>query len=598
MITLSKKRNTGSQCCGGDHILSCNLAAVNLALLGDESISLPGGFVLDFERNVNDDPNSFKYSSKDGEAVITYNPNTQGLHGHALSSNGDSYVIEYCGAIGHVWKSIDTENMEGDHGLEFPGPINRLALTFGEPEPLPEMESEPLQLSFGSLESEPELESPSLQLGGLEPESPSLTLGGGEPESELPVLSLGGLETEAPTTMAYVPLSGVESVDGGEELESQTLNLGIVGEPVAEITPADNTTVVTYSVMFYYTAEVAADTADLEGFFDQIIAETNAGYENSEIPLRIKKHCSAQLPSSFPELGATSLLNNITYWNSDPATTRNGADVAAVISLNLDYCGVAWFNQLSSGFTFSVTKKSCATGYYSFGHEIGHNIGAQHNPEASTNSQFSYAHGHLIQQGTANTGVRTIMAYSATGHSTRVNYWSNPNVNHPTTGTPTGVAELSNNAALLTLRRYTLASIADESTGGCNATTTGTTGSTNTSPVTTPGPAPVTPPPPPPPPVTKPPTIPSNGEIKCRRKITSFQSKKTQAKNPDDCQRKCQNNFMKGCVAFNFTENSKRNQCELLIITTKRERKSCYGVPFAGPSSDWHGYTSTTSPEW
>ncbi len=59
LITLSKKRNTGNKCCGGDHILTCNLAAVNLALLGDESISLPGGFVLNFERNVNDDPNAY-----------------------------------------------------------------------------------------------------------------------------------------------------------------------------------------------------------------------------------------------------------------------------------------------------------------------------------------------------------------------------------------------------------------------------------------------------------------------------------------------------------------------------------------------------------
>ncbi len=495
---------------------------------------------------------------------------------------------------------MDTENMEGDHGWEFPGPKNRLALTFGEPEPLPEMESEPLQLSFGELESEPELEAPSLTLGGgePEPESPSLTLGGGEPESEGPVLQLGGLETEPPTTMAYVPLSGVESVDGGEELESQTLNLGIVGEPVAEITPPDNTTVQTYSVMFYYTAEVAADTADLEGFFDQVIAETNAGYENSEIPLRIKKHCSAQLPSSFPELGASSLLNNITYWNSNPATTRNGADVAAVISLNLDYCGVAWFDQLSSGYTFSVTKKSCATGYYSFGHEIGHNIGAQHNPEASTNSKFSYGHGHLIAQGTANTGARTIMAYSATGHSTRVNYWSNPNVNHPTTGTPTGVATLSNNAALLTLRRYTLASIADESTGGCYASSTTSAPGTNAPPATTAPPATNAPPAttlppatnappattlPPPPPVTTagpPPSgTPSPGPILCNKMIKGVRAKKTKASSAEDCQEKCQKAWNKGCIAFNFF--NPKSRCDLLLLQIKNNKKYCSGRPWA-----------------
>ena len=676
LITLSKKRNTGTQCCGGDHILSCNLAAVNLELLGDESIGLPGGFVLDFERNVNNDPNSFKYSSMDGEAVITYNPNTKGLHGHALSSKGDSYVIEYCGAVGHVWKTIDTINMEGDRGLEFPGPKNRLALTFGEPEPIPELESPSLtfgepelepewespSLSFGGLE--PELESPSLTFGGLEPESPSLSFGGSEPESpslslgglepespslslgglepESPSLSLGGLEaefpsltlsggeTEAPATIAYVPLSGVESVNvnGEEESDALTLNLGLVGETVGEVTPPDNTTVVTYTVMFYYTAEVAADTADLEGFFDQVIAETNTGYENSNIPLRIKKHCSAQLPSSFQEIGASALLSNLTYWNTDPATTRNGADTAALIALNLDYCGVAWFNQLASGYTFSVTKKSCATGYYSFGHEIGHNIGAQHNPETSTNSAFDYAHGHLIAQGTANTGARTIMAYSATGHSTRVNYWSNPDINHPITSTATGVAGTENNAALLTLRRYTLASVADESTGGCYSATT--IAPVTTAPVTTIPPvtnAPVTTMPPvtnppvttmppvtnppvttmPPvtnlpvtmPPVTNPPVTtmappppvttagpppsgtPSSGPIECGKVIKSAKKKNVKATSAEMCQKKCQKDWSKGCIAFNFSKRKGKTMCQHFLLITKNNKRTCSGRPWA-----------------
>ena len=45
------------------------------------------------------------------------------------------------------------------------------------------------------------------------------------------------------------------------------------------------------------------------------------------------------------------------------------------------------------------------------------------------------------------------MAYYTWGHSTRVNYWSNPKVNLPETGTPTGVADVSDNARLLTENR-------------------------------------------------------------------------------------------------------------------------------------------------
>ncbi len=37
-------------------------------------------------------------------------------------------------------------------------------------------------------------------------------------------------------------------------------------------------------------------------------------------------------------------------------------------------------------------------GYYSFGHEIGHNIGADHNPEVARNKVYPYGYGHLIQK--------------------------------------------------------------------------------------------------------------------------------------------------------------------------------------------------------
>ena len=212
----------------------------------------------------------------------------------------------------------------------------------------------------------------------------------------------------------------------------------------------DNTTIVEYSVKFYYTEELEADTADLDGFLQLVIDETNQGYVNSGIPLRIKAHCPQKV--DIAESGdASQLLNALTNLNGgNYETTRDGADAAALIVLNLDYCGVAWLNTISSGKTFSVTAKSCATGYYSFGHEIGHNIGAHHNPEVATNNAFPYGRGHLIEQGTAATGYRTIMAYYKAGYRTRVNYWSNPSINYPLTGTATGVAEVSNNAAVLT----------------------------------------------------------------------------------------------------------------------------------------------------
>lgn len=47
-----------------------------------------------------------------------------------------------------------------------------------------------------------------------------------------------------------------------------------------------NNKVVTYSVMFYYTPQFAAITQDINGYIDQVLAETNQGYINSNIPIR------------------------------------------------------------------------------------------------------------------------------------------------------------------------------------------------------------------------------------------------------------------------------------------------------------------------
>ena len=64
-----------------------------------------------------------------------------------------------------------------------------------------------------------------------------------------------------------------------------------------------------------------------------------------------------------------------------------------------------------------------------------------------------WSHGHLIKAGSGAAGVRSILAYRTVGHETRVNYYSNPYVKYPATGTPTGVRGISDNAAVITANR-------------------------------------------------------------------------------------------------------------------------------------------------
>jgi hypothetical protein len=221
---------------------------------------------------------------------------------------------------------------------------------------------------------------------------------------------------------------------------------------------ADNTTMATYSVKVYFTPEFALETPDIEGFVSQAIAETNQGYANSQVPITVQLFCIEPATiNDYPD--SHTMLQLFREMKDSVVELRDTADAAALLGIDIgDSCGVAYVDTTGNGLTLSVTEKKCSVGYYSFGHEIGHNYGCKHNPEESTNTEYPYGHGHLID-----VGYRTILAYTAPNHKTRVNYYSNPSIDLPATGTPTGVEGLSNNAAVLLLNRFAMESLGDES---------------------------------------------------------------------------------------------------------------------------------------
>ena len=53
----------------------------------------------------------------------------------------------------------------------------------------------------------------------------------------------------------------------------------------------DTTTQATFSVMFYHTQDFQAITPDIPGYIDQVLAETNQGYANSQVPLTVTRFC-------------------------------------------------------------------------------------------------------------------------------------------------------------------------------------------------------------------------------------------------------------------------------------------------------------------
>jgi Metallo-peptidase family M12B Reprolysin-like/Viral BACON domain len=203
----------------------------------------------------------------------------------------------------------------------------------------------------------------------------------------------------------------------------------------------------------------SGSTAAIEAEIALAVSETNTGYANSGVTQRINLVHTAEV--SYIESGSiftdkSRLQNTSDGYIDNVHTLRDtyGADCVALITEGGGgYCGVAsLMTSVSSSFhpnAFCVVKRSCATGYYSFGHELGHIMAARHDRyvDNTDNSPYTYNHGYA----NPTEDWRTIMAYNndcadnGDGHCTRLDYWSNPNVNYG--GFPMGVAEGDPSAA-------------------------------------------------------------------------------------------------------------------------------------------------------
>ncbi len=225
----------------------------------------------------------------------------------------------------------------------------------------------------------------------------------------------------------------------------------------AALTPskaiAANTTV---RVLVNYTSAANNATPSMSGLINLAISESNQGYTNSSVAVTLQLAGSGLV--TYTETGNFSTELSRYSGTSDGYmdtihTQRNSvtADVAVLIINGSAYCGLGYLNS-SAASAFTVVARTCATGYYSFAHEIGHNFGANHDPANASGSPYAYGHGYQYPAGSW----RTIMAYACSGAScTRINYWSNPNKTY--NGVAMGTAAKHDNARVLNQRAATVA---------------------------------------------------------------------------------------------------------------------------------------------
>ncbi|MBC8406352.1 MAG: hypothetical protein H8E15_14115 [Planctomycetes bacterium] len=202
-------------------------------------------------------------------------------------------------------------------------------------------------------------------------------------------------------------------------------------------------------VMVVYTAAARSGqggTNAMSSLINLAVTETNQGYDKSDVTQQLALVHTYEIVNynengNFStELSRLRAKNDGHFDEIHGMRDQYGADAVAMIVNSSQYCGIAYLmTNPSHGFesnAFSVTARTCATGYYSFGHELGHNFGSTHDHQNASSGAYNYSFGWR----TSNNAYRTIMAYSP---GTRIKYFSNHNKNK--NGMPLGQQNYAEN---------------------------------------------------------------------------------------------------------------------------------------------------------
>ncbi len=232
---------------------------------------------------------------------------------------------------------------------------------------------------------------------------------------------------------------------GGSDADPDGL-LGARGRPPEPTFGADDGSLL--DVLVVYTAAArrgAGGETSMRALVNLAVDETNLAFAASGVVTRLR--LVGVFETAYDESGdpAVDLMRlQLVDGHMDEVLALRNSTAADVVSLWVETgttCGHArLMTNLSYEFetaAFSVTKRACATGNYTFGHEISHNLGCCHAAGDGGGCQrgglHSYSNGWRFT-GRSGDLWRTVMAYSP---GMRLGHFSNPDVRYD--GAPTGV---------------------------------------------------------------------------------------------------------------------------------------------------------------
>ncbi len=217
-----------------------------------------------------------------------------------------------------------------------------------------------------------------------------------------------------------------------------------------------------------------------------LMAITNQGYVNSLITPRVRLVRTVLV--NYTDSNSNELaLEALTGYDCSPTsctpqtvpaelvplrTARDeyGADLVSLVrpfqAPQHQGCGIAWLlggggfaiDNTDAPFGYSVvsdgndTDEGDGRNYFcreeTLAHELGHNMGQQHNPEDSGGDSGTHPYSYGYRE-TLTTGFYTVMAYRLANSSQfSINYFGNPSVNYTDTNRPTGTATADNARSL------------------------------------------------------------------------------------------------------------------------------------------------------
>jgi fibronectin type 3 domain-containing protein len=226
------------------------------------------------------------------------------------------------------------------------------------------------------------------------------------------------------------------------------------GTPTAQ---ADAGTMV--DVMVVYTPAAKAQyggTDGIEALITLAISETNQAYINSQVDAQLRLVHTHEV--DYVESGAMNTdLERLTFAGDGFMDEVQGlrddydADLVSLFIESTDFCGLAWqMTSISTSFApfgYSVIWTQCATGFYTFAHELAHNAGAQHERANAGPALFPYSFGFQFIDPDPLLSFRTIMAFNCPDGCVRIQHFSNPLVDYD--GVPTGFEDSEDNARTL-----------------------------------------------------------------------------------------------------------------------------------------------------